>query len=87
MAAAAVGELDTIRCELSDGPAHADRAVSYLCQRADIDQRNAAIFLDHLPRPLGGAAQAEALDIAHRKPNHRSVDGVDETGGQATVQN
>ena len=80
-----IGEHDAIGREAVNAAAYFDLSVSDFVQRADIDQGYAPVLLDHLPRPLGGAAQSQFFDSTDREPQDRRVDRIDQTRGQAPV--
>ena len=80
-------EYDAIGREAIKATTYLDRAVLDFCDRADIDQRHAPVFLDHLPRAFGCAAQSQLFDIADRKPQHRRVDDIDKPRGQTPIKN
>ncbi len=83
---ACIGEYHTVGREAIDTAAHLDRAIPDFGERADVDQRYASILFNHLTRSLRGTPEAELLEIAHRQPQHRRVDEIDETRGQPPVQ-
>src|SRR5712664_2920473 len=82
-----IGEHDAIGREAVNAAAYFDRAVPDFVQRADIDQGYAPVLFDHLPWALGGAAQSQFFDSTDREPQDRRVDRIDQTRGQAPVQN
>ena len=56
-------------------------------ERADIDTAARFLLFNHLARgcPLEAPLRPSFFEIAHRQPQHRRVDEIDETRGQPPV--
>ena len=72
--------------EARDAAAQLDGAIPDPRQRANVDQRHAAVLLDHPARSLGRTPQTEFFEITEREPQHRRIDGIDKTRRQPLVQ-
>ena len=80
--ASPIVEHDAVVRQAVDPAAYLDGAVPDPAERADIDQRDAAVFGDHLARSFGRAAQTETFHRAEREPQYRRVDEIDHTRRQ-----
>ena len=57
-------------------------APSHQGERADVDQRDAAIALDLLQRPIGSPPQSELGDVADGQCEERRGQGIGDPGGE-----